>query len=141
MVTVKSISVRIDPRNIRLPHVRRAMAERYVQMVQNAIGEDGFGRPAPWPALSPKYARRVHPPVPTLYRSGRMYRGIRIKKINQYAYAVVSEGTPYSSVHQRGNPARNLPARPFFPILPNGKPTQRAIDEMRRVAVKAAKFK
>jgi len=141
MVSVKDITVKIDPRNIDRTPIHRAMANRYLQIVQNAIGEDGFGRPAPWAPLSPRYARRVNPPVPTLYRSGRMYRGIRILEVNSDHATVVSSGTPYSAVHQWGNPAKNLPARQFFPIQPNGEPTQRAVQEMTRVAIKAAKFK
>lgn len=84
-------------------------------IVRDNIGQSGVDRPAPWPPLTPRYAKRVDRSYATLLKSGRLKADVRL--IVTYTYAEVScgETAPYAEVHQNGG-GNKIPARPYFPI-------------------------
>jgi hypothetical protein len=148
-VTVKSITVNIDPRQIDRKPVHEAMAKAYLKLVQGTFGPSGLNRESEWPALSPRYKKRLEREknpfggrflVPTLYRSGALFRHIGMSA-NSDSGTVFSRGLPYSAIHQWGNPSRNLPRRPFFPFDSSGNPTPQAVQVVTDAAMKAVKFK
>lgn len=73
------------------------------------------GRPIEWAPLSPKYAKRVGRSHATLYVSGRLFAGFQMTA--GHDSAVISNDVIHAAAHQYGVSARNLPARPFVPIL------------------------
>ena len=139
-IRVENIRVQIDPRIIDKTSINRAMALRYADMVLQTFGASGTGRPSEWPALSSAYAKRVSPPVPTLYRSGNLAHSIEASWDREAGHVRCGTGKigVIAYAHQFGVPSRNLPARPFFPIQPNGQPTQAAQDAMQKTATEAA---
>lgn len=88
------------------------------------LGFTGPGRPSQWAPLSPRYAKRVKRPEATLDLTGDLLRSLRVGSPDGEGIDVYTDNV-YAEAHQNGNPARNLPARPFFPILPDGSPTAR----------------
>lgn len=92
-----------------------AMAEKFLEITRENFGDEGVDRPNEWPALSPKYAKRVKRDHATLFLSGDLETSITFDASNP-DYAEVSTANPYASAHQFGNPDGNLPARGFFPL-------------------------
>jgi len=110
------------------------MAEAFQDMAIKNLG-DATGeqdRPIKWDGLKEKYAKRIGRSHATLYldpaeaaivraESGKLMESIVISQNNADA-AVVSSDCEYAVTHQDGDISRNIPARPFFPII-NGEVT------------------
>ena len=89
------------------------MAGRFREIVMENFGETGTDRPEEWPALSPKYAKRVGREEATLFVTGTLMNSVEIDPYNPDA-AVVSTKCSYAMAHQYGE--GNMPKRPFFPM-------------------------
>lgn len=111
------------------PRLQMAGATRFAGIVRNNFGFAGEDRPAAWPELSPRYAKRHHGgvTVPTLILSGELEQSIQVE--SQPEYAEVFTENEYAIAHQEGND-RGLPARPFFPMDEAGSPTNYAESEV-----------
>lgn len=117
--------------------VQGAMADAYYSVVIQNIGDTGFDRPAPWPPLSPGYAKAVGRKHATLFVTGKLMSAIR--KDNSSADAatvsVSDNDCEYAVAHQYGYPPKNLPARPYFPFDPQtGETTPFTLDLIQSVA-------
>ena len=119
----------LDVRMWAQPSVRHrllnAIGRRFLAIALNNMGPGpGEARPAIWAALEKRYAAQVakrpfrNQPVPTLLRSGALRRSLTASVSGQYA--IIEGDSPYAAAHQFGNPARNLPARPYFPMNHDG---------------------
>lgn len=97
--------------------LEKAMAHRFWEMTLSNFGIAGADRPRYWPPLSPAYAKKVGREVATLYVSGRL-KGAVHQEGN--TVSVSNADAPYALAHQFGSRKANLPARPYFPIKPNG---------------------
>lgn len=135
-VRITGIQVQIDAFPVDKTKVHLAMAQAYLRLVQGTFGQHGEFRQSEWQPLSPRYAKRVGRPYATLYVSGRLYRSISASADAQAGH-VISEGVPYNLTHQQGYPPRNIPRRPFFPMWPNGQPTDLAVKTVTEAAMKA----
>jgi phage gpG-like protein len=84
------------------------------------LGPEGIARPDQWAALTEKYAQEKHggDRTPTLILSGELKEGFRTE-INT-EFATLTNIVDYATEHQFGEPYRNLPARPFYPVDENG---------------------
>jgi phage gpG-like protein len=84
------------------------------------FGFTGRYRPSEWQKLSQPYAEKYHKGIrtPTLILTGRLKNSIKVK--NEAEGATVYTNVPYAADHQFGIERKNLPARPFFPVHPNG---------------------
>jgi phage gpG-like protein len=116
--------------NVRQTLMWKAIGGEIVDMTHENMGADGGPRPAPWSALSPNYAKRVTPPVPTLLRTGRLKNSIGHGPAGQNGTVVFSD-CEYAAVHQFGSSSQlnlfskaRIPARPYFPIQSAGAETQ-----------------
>ena len=94
-----------------------AMANRFATIVDRNFGFSGEARPETWPILSYDYAKKFHDGqrIPTLQLTDALRQSIQIDD-NSHDAAVVWTDCPYAADHQFGNPEKNLPARPFFPM-------------------------
>ena len=78
------------------------------------------GRPVDWQDLSPLYAMAEHggDTTPTLILTGAMRAGFEVEfDANSGA---LTNSVEYTDEHQFGEPGRNLPARPFYPVDESG---------------------
>ena len=123
----------VDVKLIDKAAVHRAMAGRYLDIVQGTFGANGQNRPTVWSPLSPAYAKRVKPPVPTLFRKGTLFQSLRVTFSE--AQGTVWTDSPIAEFHQFGT--SKMPARPFFPFYRDGSPTQFAVDEVTKAASSA----
>jgi phage gpG-like protein len=91
--------------------VFRAMGTTLLSITMGTFNSVGAGyRPKPWPA------KKDGSP------SNLILHGVLSKSFHLDAtstYAKVSNPMIYAAAHQFGYPKRNLPARPFFPVLEN----------------------
>lgn len=92
-----------------------AMAEKFFELTRENFGSEGIDRRVEWPALSPKYAKRVKRDYATLFLSGDLESSLTWEGSNP-EYAEVFSDNPYAMAHQFGNPSGNLPSRPFMPL-------------------------
>lgn len=90
-------------------------AREFVAMSQEVMGANKPNRPAPWPPLSPRYAKRVKPPIPTLLRSGKLRSSFSWMPMGN-DFAEVRVDADYAAYHQTGT--SRMPARPFLPLKP-----------------------
>lgn len=111
--------------------VQDAMAHRFASIVHNNFGDAGEDRSPDWIPLTKNYALDYHDgdTTPTLVLSGALQGSIKILEGNKDYSAVFTEN-PYAAEHQWGNPSRNVPARPFFPMYRNGTLTPYAQREV-----------
>lgn len=95
-----------------------AMAYRYYTLVDGNFGMTGTSRPNYWPALSAEYAKEFHGGnrIPKLQLTGDLQESIQVQESTGDG-AEVYTNNPYALDHQYGVPERNLPARPFFPLI------------------------
>jgi len=101
-----------------------AMGRTFYGVVMNNFGEAGEDRPHDWEMLSDAYSRKVGRPHATLYVSGALKEAVD-KDLERPQGALVSaddNDIPYALVHQWGG-GNNIPARPYFPVLPSGEVT------------------
>ena len=137
MNLVEAIQAKFE--EVRVP-IRAAMAGRFAEICRENIGE-GFvsNRPAEWPDLKPKYAKRVGRENATLFltpdeaarvggESGKLYNSIQVDPYGQDA-AIVFSDCEYAAKQQK--------TRPFFPML-NGELTPYAIAEVTAAAQREA---
>lgn len=115
------------------PKVEQDMAGRYREMVLANFGATGPYRASEWAPLSPAYARKVGRKHATLYVTGALYNSIAFEASSD-GTRVVASGVRYAAAHQFGYPDRNLPARPYFPMRPDGTPTPDAQSEVELAA-------
>ena len=90
---------------------------------------------APYAPLSPSYARKVGRSYATLEVSGKL-KGAIYTGISDDGAATVSVDNatvPYATIHQRGG--RNMPARPYFPVLEDGT----VLPEVEEMVIQAAR--
>ena len=134
-VKILAIQVNIDADSIiDKTRVHWAMALRYKEIVLGTFGPNGVNRPATWPALSPAYAKRVKPPVPTLKRTiGRIPNSIHATA-NESCGSVFTE-EPLAMYHQFAMGHNKY--RPFFQFDQLGQPTAFIVEEMRKAALDA----
>ena len=140
-IKVLNVRVQIDGNaGIDLTPAHQAMAKRYKEIVLSTFGQFGVNRASEWAALSKSYKaelRRRGDPilVPTLYRTGAIYRSIEASADAKAGHVVCEN--ELGAYHQFGMGRNKL--RPFFPALPNGSPTQFAQAEIEKAAAKALK--
>lgn len=129
-----SFTVRIDEITPSLsalaePALRRrcvqAMATVVESLAVRAFDEPSL-RPTGWPARKPSKASN-----PLLIQSGNMRQSIHTQVLGDDSATV---GTPavYGAAHQLGSKKKNIPARPFFPVV-EGQLTGNADAECRDV--------
>lgn len=99
--------------------LRKLGAKLKFLTVQN-FGFSGTNRSSTWSPLSPLYAKRVKRSVATLELSGDLFRSLRVSAPDGNSITV-STDSPYAETHQKGY--KHVPARPYFPILPDGSAT------------------
>jgi phage gpG-like protein len=99
--------------------LRKVGAKLKFLTVQN-FGFNGTNRPSQWAPLSPRYSKRVKRSIATLELSGDLFRSLRVGEPDGNSITV-STDNKYAAAHQNGN--ERLPARPFFPITPDGSAT------------------
>lgn len=110
--------------------ILRALGAKFKYLTVQNFGFTGTDRTSPWAPLTKPYAKRVKRTVATLDLTGRLFRSLRVSPPEGNSITVSSD-TAYDAAHQYGNPKGNLPARPFFPVLPNGEAmprTQRILE-------------
>lgn len=104
-----------------------AMAETFLGITRNNFGVWGVDRPEEWPALTPKYSKRVDRTYATLYSTGNWNSGFLFESIqwdgSNPDYGIVWSDCPYAATHQFGDMDRNIPARQFMPITADGELT------------------
>lgn len=95
-----------------------AMAIAFSDIVLKNFGEEGINRPTDWAYLTPNYAEEFHEGdrTPTLVLSGDLRAATNVELGNQ-DHASCYNDSDYAAEQQFGNPSKNLPARPFFPIV------------------------
>lgn len=121
---------RIFDRSARDSILRKMGAALKLDTVSN-FGITGTDRPSPWKPLSKRYAKRVGRTHATLDLTGALMRSLRVGQPDGDSITV-STDDPKAAYHQNGE--GNNPLRPFFPLLPSGQLTPRA---MRRVETAA----
>ena len=117
--------------------VQAAMAERFFDITRSNFGATGVDRPTEWPALSPRYAKRVDRDYATLFVSGVLESSVQWA--SSPSEAIVWTDNEYAPAHQWGD--GHIPARPFMPIYRTGDLTpfaqaecvQAAQDEINRL--------
>lgn len=95
-----------------LEAVHEAMGSAFHTIVLQNFGDSGVDRPTAWPALSPRYAKRVKRSHATLVLSGELMRSVKSEATSDHAH--IWSDTEYSAAHQFGE--GRMPERPFFPI-------------------------
>jgi len=98
------------------------------------FGANGENRPAHWNKLKPKYAREYHggDRTPTLILTGKMLASFR-HTVGENK-ATLTNTVPYADAHQFGEEFRGLPARPYYPVTPDGESlTTFALERQREI--------
>lgn len=117
MAEALAFQIKIDQITPSLAHLADEELEREIvqgmatvveSMAVRAFDEPGL-RPSSWPA------RKKAAGHPLLIKSGNLRQGIHSAMKGKEA--VVGSPTPYAAAHQLGSTKRNIPARPFFPVL------------------------
>jgi phage gpG-like protein len=89
--------------------------------------DDPSLRPSAWPAKKDQSTA-------TLRKTGLLWRSPRVIAATNNSVAIGSD-RPYAAIHQLGGVKRPMPARPFFPVQPDGTPTDPARKTIRDVLV------
>lgn len=84
------------------------------------FGASGTNRPAPWPLLSKKYAKKVKREYATLELTGELKASVQVSPPSTDSISVLADDQK-ASWHQLGE-GRNK-VRPFFPISADGQLT------------------
>lgn len=124
----------LDDRDI--VRIQGAMAERFFEITRNNFGFSGEDRPIEWePLKDEKYAKKVGRDYASLFLTGDLESSINIDT-SQVSGAVVwiDDGQPYAQVHQWGYEEGGIPARPFFPMFPDGSFTSYTFNEVTQAA-------
>lgn len=90
-----------------------AIREHVEQRFQTSTAPDG----SPWAELDPDYAER-RKPAKILIQDRTLANSIKTQADPRgiaFGHSVI-----YGDTHQYGDPDRNIPARPFMPVLPDG---------------------
>ncbi len=99
-----------------------------------AFDEPGL-RPAPWPARKSSKAAN-----PLLIKSGNMRQSIHTQ-VQGNDGVKVGASVPYAAAHQLGSTKKNIPPRPFFPVLENqltGQVDEELVDILSGIVQRAA---
>lgn len=85
------------------------------------FGYDGLARPSAWPILNERYARekKKGERTPNLVLTGALKSGF-VHYIGADS-ASLTNVTEYADDQQFGAAYKNLPARPYYPISPDGE--------------------
>lgn len=111
----------------------QGMATVVESLAARAFDEPGL-RPTSWPARKKSKATN-----PLLIKSGDLRQGIHSQV--QGDTAKVGSPTAYAAAHQLGSTKRNIPARPFFPVIEDkltGNASAEITDVMEALIGKAA---
>lgn len=93
-----------------------SMGQKFVDMTQSNFGQSGGKyKDSTWKPLSKSYSKRVGSSVPTLKRSGELFKSIRMNSPRQNFVEIYTKNS-YAAAHTFGNRSRNLPPRNFWPI-------------------------
>ena len=120
-------------------NVQLAMGIAFESVVLNNFGFLGEDRPDEWPPLSPAYAKKVNRTWATLQVDGTLRAAVKLDN-SDLDFAKVSASNsdvPYATAHQHGVAERNLPARPYFPMDPQGEVTDYTKGVVREAAINA----
>ncbi len=110
--------------------VFRAMGTTFMSITMGNFNDVGAKfRPKTW-------ANKKDGTASKLQRSGTLSRSFHLTVTD--SSATVSNPTIYAAAHQFGFPERNLPARPFFPVV-DGKLTPAAEELIARAGERALK--
>jgi hypothetical protein len=118
--------------------VEEAMAKKFHQIVLLNLGQIGIDRPFQWDPLSDRseigreYIRKVGRTYATLLETGALQAAIHQ---DGNKVSVNDSEVPYAVEVQVGNPAKNLPPRPAFPIDSNGNALPFTQGELIRAAI------
>jgi phage gpG-like protein len=111
--------------------VQGAMAEKYFEIVRSNFGQFGVDRPIEWAPLSDRseigraYIRKVGRTYATLFVTGKLESSVSFDANEDRGRVYVDNSVcDYAVENQYGNPARNLPPRPFFPLTENGETSE-----------------
>lgn len=111
--------------------VQGAMAEKYFEIVRSNFGQFGVDRPIEWAPLSDRsaigreYIKKVGRTYATLFVTGQMESSVGFEANEERGRVFVDNSIcDYAVQHQDGDPSRNLPPRPFFPLENDGSTTQ-----------------
>ncbi len=85
------------------------------------MGDTGLARPSDWPILTKPYADKFKGGnrTPNLILTGRM-RSSFVHSVGDNS-ATLTNTAPYADEHQFGAKYKNLPARPYYPVTPDGE--------------------
>ncbi len=101
--------------------VLQAMGNVFKSITEgNFSGQGSEYRPSQWPA------KKDGSPA-TLKKSGLLWHSFHLV-VDDHA-AVLSNPTPYAAAHQFGYAPRNLPPRPFYPVI-DGRLTPAAAEKI-----------
>ena len=122
------------------PAVQGAMGETVLQITRMNFGQFGIDRPIEWAPLSTAYAKKVNRSYATLYVTGALYNAVKLQNTDDFSRVYASDDeVPYATIHQFGsNPNvvnRSMPARPYFPITPQGELTEYTRNEVMAAAI------
>ena len=106
--------------------ILEAMGLQMVSITKRAFSDPSL-RPMPW---APRKDTKPHS---LLRKSGALWQSIRVGELTNDHVDIRSDRV-YAAAQQLGYAPRNLPPRPFFPII-NGDLTPVAADKIQRVAV------
>lgn len=134
---LEAMGLRVE-RNINLvkSDVQLAMAVEFQDAVDDNFGFLGIDRPREWPPLSPSYAAKVQRAHATLEVTGELRAAVKVDNSDfdhSKVYASNSD-VPYAVVHQYGG-GNNIPARPYFPLEPDGTVTEHTAGRVREAAI------
>lgn len=105
--------------------VFRAMGTTFMSITMGTFNSVGANyRPKPW-------APKKDGSPSNLILHGVLSKSFHLEVTS--THATVSNPMIYAAAHQFGYPKRNLPARPFFPVL-DGKLTQKAEEKIAAAA-------
>ena len=117
--------------------VHAAMASQFLQCVYENFGASGSFRIHEWAKLSAAYARRVNRDYATLNVTGKLRSAIKKSSSEVNGRVSVSKGEcDYALAHQYGYEKNNLPARPYFPIRPDGS----VLGSVKQLVIASAKL-
>ncbi len=85
------------------------------------IGNEDYARPSNWPALTKKYAdaKKGGDTTPNLILTGSLRESF-VHHVTD-SCAILTNTADYADEHQFGVGYKNLPARPFYPVSPDGE--------------------
>lgn len=115
-----------------------AMGTALVSLAKRSFNEPGV-RALPWAPLAPgtiKQKQKQGRSEGILKRTGALFRSPRVVSVTGNTVTVGSD-RPYAKYHQLGT--SKMPARPIFPVTPDGKLTPLATKTVKAAALAGLK--